>query len=246
MNDADIGRLYAEQLPRILAFARRMLGDDEAALDAAHDAFLAALRAAGRYRGEGSALSWLLAIVRNECLKRLRGKRRRGFADIEKIIDERREPIPAGLAETDWRRYLAEVKEGCLSGILLRLPAAQRCAFVVHHLAGLSIEETAAALRRSENSTRILLSRARKRLREFLCANCALMGAEGRCSCESMIGFSLKRGLIGKAGGPTVTEAEAELRRFADEAALYASLPDPGPRLAALVESGRYRILAKG
>jgi RNA polymerase sigma factor (sigma-70 family) len=240
----DLGRLYAECLPKVRAFAHRMLNDEEAARDVAQEAFATALAKATSFRGESSPLTWVLSIARNLCLQRLTRVRERSFADIEALVDREAEAPPA-FAEAELRSYVEEVKNGCLVGLLQCLPVAQRCAFILHLLNDEPIGSVAKIMGKSENSIRILVSRARSSLSGFLCRNCALMGAEGRCSCDRMINFSLKRGLIERLEeGARPVEIAGELRGFADEAALYKSLPSPEAAFSELVASGKYRILS--
>lgn len=78
--------------------------------------------------------------------------------------------------------------------------------------------DVATVVGKSENAVRILLSRAKASLRAFLCANCSQLQPGARCSCENMIEFSLRRGLIERYKPELgVSEIKSELRRFADE-----------------------------
>lgn len=246
LDRAAIERLYAESLPRVAAFAARMLRDAEAGEDIAQESFAAALASASSFRGESSPLTWVLSIARKLCLKRLERMREISFADIEALIDARSEPPAPGRSEEELRFYVEEVKEGCLAGLLLCLPEAQRCVFVLHLLNGFPIRQVAEVLGRSANATRILLFRARAGMRRFLCANCSRMARGGKCSCENMVEFSLERGLIQSyRPGLEVEDIEADLREFSDEVELYRSLPDPAAAISSALESGKYRIAPK-
>jgi RNA polymerase sigma factor (sigma-70 family) len=242
----DVERLYAESFPRVSAFAFRLLGDRDAALDAAQDSFAIALEQAQSFRGESAPLTWLLSITKNLCLSRLRGARRRRFEDIEAIVDRCSEPPSAAYSALERRFYVEAVKEGCLVGLLRCLPVSQRCVFVLCLLNDLPITDVGRIMGKTENSIRILLSRARAKMRAFLCRNCSLLGDGVRCSCANMIEFSLKRGLVERYR-PLLAprQVEDELRRFSDEVELYRSLPDPPAAIARLLASGRYAVLAE-
>jgi RNA polymerase sigma factor (sigma-70 family) len=242
----DIGRLYEELFPRLYSFALRMLGDAEAARDVAQETFAAAIDKADSFRAESAASTWLFSIARNLCLKRLQGTRERTFGDMEAIIDSRGGRPASELSETEIPFYIEEVKQGCLLGLLQCLPFAQRCVFVLHLLNEVPIAQVARIMEKSENSIRILLSRARASMKDFLCRNCSLMQEGNKCSCENMIEFSLERDLIDKYH-PTmeIPAVRSELRRFANEVELYRSLPEAEGALSRLIESGKYRILTK-
>jgi RNA polymerase sigma factor, sigma-70 family len=240
----ELARLYEHDLERIVAFILRMTNDREAARDLAQEAFAVALEKGDSFRGESSALTWLMSIARNLCLKRLSRDRERSFGDIEAIIDSRSEEPPA-CSEAEGRYYVEAVKEGCLVGLLQCLSLDQRCAFILFILCDLPADSVARIMGKSENSVRILGSRARAELREFLCRNCDLMGAPGRCSCDRMIGFSLSRKLVERYDpSRTVPPIVRELRRFSDEVELYRSLPESDAAIASLVAELRGGILA--
>jgi RNA polymerase sigma-70 factor (ECF subfamily) len=242
--DLDIEGLYAAHFPRVYGFALRMLGDKEAALDVAQDTFTGALARAESFRGESAPLTWLLAITRNLCLRRLGVARARRFEDFEAIMARwAEEPSPV-FTESELRLYVGEVKEGCLVGLLQCLPLTQRCVFVLHLLNDLPIADVGRIMGKSENAVRILLSRARSRMRAFLCQNCSLLGGS-RCSCANMVEFSLKHDLIATyQPDPGLPQIKAELRQFSDEVELYRSLPEPDAAIARLIKSGRYAIFS--
>jgi RNA polymerase sigma factor (sigma-70 family) len=246
LDGPAIELLFEESLPRVVAFSARMLGDDEAARDAAQEAFAIALASADSFRGESDPLTWVMSIAKNVCRKRLRKSREISFGDIEAIVDEYSEPPSAGRTEEELGFYVEEVKHGCLVGLLSCLPFAQRSAFVLHLLVELPMPQVARIMKKSENSVRILLSRARAGLKAFLCANCSLMSEGKKCRCVDMIEFSLKRDLIRTyRPGMAVEEIKDELRRFKDEVEPYRSLPDPAAAVCLAIEGGAYRILAK-
>ncbi len=242
----DIEQLYRDHFRRVHAFALRMLGDKEAALDLAQESFARALAKADSFRGASAPLTWLLAITKNLCLRKLRGRRERTFAEFETIVDRCAEPPSLAHSEVERRFYAEQVKQGCLVGLLQCLPFAQRCVFVLHLLNELPIGTVARILGRSDNAVRILLSRSRTRMRAFLCANCSRLRDGNRCSCANMIEFSLERGLIERhRPQPAVPELAAELRRFSDEVEIYRSLAEPEVPIARLIASGRYPIFAR-
>jgi RNA polymerase sigma factor (sigma-70 family) len=238
----DIEALYAEHLPRVFSFALRMLNDEEATRDIAQEAFAEAIEAAENFRGESSVLTWILAIAKNACYKRLSGSRERSFGDMEAIIDAQVEK-PSEHTEAERRFYVEEVKKGCLVGLLQCLPFAQRCAFILSILNDLPTTLVGRVLDKSPNAVRVLLSRSRAAMRAFLCANCSRVKTGAACSCEGMIEFSLRRGLIERYR-PELSETEiiAELRQFADEVELYQSLPEPEAAIAKALSSGHYAI----
>ena len=70
--------------------AYRVLQDEEAAADAAQEAFIKAYRALHSYRG-GSFKSWFLRILMNTCYDLLRMKKRRATSSLDALALESEE-----------------------------------------------------------------------------------------------------------------------------------------------------------
>jgi RNA polymerase sigma-70 factor (ECF subfamily) len=138
--------------------ARAILKDDAEAEDALQEAYLLAFRAIGRFRGEAKLSTWLVRIVANEALGRLRKRARPAPVAI---LDETSRDEPERAAVRAEAMRLLESKVDCL-------PDAFRAVFVLRGLEDLSVEETAAALDIPEATVRSRYFRAKSLVREAL------------------------------------------------------------------------------
>lgn len=77
VNPGTPAELYRVYGPLVLRRARAMLGDEQAARDAAHDVFVKVLGALGEFKNEASPVTWLYRVTTNHCLNVLRGRLRR-------------------------------------------------------------------------------------------------------------------------------------------------------------------------
>ncbi len=233
----DVGALFEDFAPRVLAFCHRMLGDRTEAEDATQETFLKAHRAARSFEAGCAPSTWLFAIARNTCLDRLRTRGLRTFDSLEALLAEAG-TAPEGTAvdaarQVERTAYVEAVRDGCLTATLSALSPDQRAAFVLRVFCGLSTAEAALVLRRTENAVRLLLHRARTALREFLCRSCSWYDAANECRCENLVDFSLARGWIGpgdrRLPAAEVATAAARAASLIEEAsrltALYATLP---------------------
>jgi RNA polymerase sigma-70 factor, ECF subfamily len=148
--------------------ARAILRDDAEAEDALQDAYIRIHAALGSFRGESKISTWLVRIVANEALMRLRKRTRRSNVvplrdDQEPVLDrmESSEEGPERAASRAEMRRLLESK-------IDSLPDAFRAVFVLRGLEELSVEETSAALDIAEATVRTRYFRARALLREAL------------------------------------------------------------------------------
>jgi RNA polymerase sigma-70 factor (ECF subfamily) len=155
---------------RVYNLCYRMLGDPDAAADAAQDTFISAYRNLAKFRG-GLFRSWLLRIATNACLDALRARKRRPSVSLGAKRDEDDEgtglDIPdAGeaLDETALRRELgAAIQQG-----LALLPEDQRIVVVLSDIQGLAYEEIAQVTNTNLGTVKSRLSRGRARLRDIL------------------------------------------------------------------------------
>jgi len=159
--------------PMLYRTARSIVKEDAEAEDAVQEAWLLAYRAMGKYRGDAKLSTWLVRIVVNEAIARLR-KRGRG-AEIIQLSGDTQEDSEA--VEGNANQTLPEQPEHAarraqtrrlLEAKIDELPGAFRTVFVLRALEELSVEESAVALGIPEATVRTRFFRARGLLREAL------------------------------------------------------------------------------
>src|SRR6185437_9320265 len=143
---------------RLRAVAYRMLGSASEADDAVQEAWLRLSRADTT---EVENLSgWLTTVVARVCLDMLRSRKSRR----EESLTPEAELLPDAV-DPEHEVVLAESVGSALLVVLQRLTPAERVAFVLHDLFGVSFEEIAGIVGRSSVAARQLASRARRRIR---------------------------------------------------------------------------------
>ncbi len=166
-GDGAAARRLAElHLPRVLSFARRMLGDAAEAEDVAQEAMLRLWRIAPRWRaGEARISTWLYRVTANLCTDRLR--RRRPGAEMPELAD----PAPGALAA-----LMAADRAAALEAALAHLPERQRQAVVLRHLEGLGNAEIAEVMDSGIEAVESLIARGRRALAAVLAPRRAELG----------------------------------------------------------------------
>ena len=187
---------------RLYRLARAMLRDDAEAEDALQEAYLAAHRAAGAFRGDARLATWLSRLVTNECLGRMRKRARRENvfpigsldADDETEVascESRRAPTgpDAALVRAQMRSLLERKLDG--------LPETFRSVFVLRAVEELNVEETAQCLGIPEATVRTRYFRARSLLRESLAQEMDLAERDlyefGGVHCDRIVAAVLAR-----------------------------------------------------
>lgn len=161
----------------VYSLCYRLLGQREAAEDAAQEAFLSAYRALPRFEG-GNLRSWLLRIAANESKDELRRRRRRqpalslddGGEDGGQSID-----MPDHSAGAELLLLRHEMGEK-LEELMLLIPFEQRQAILLVDLYDFQYDEVAALTATSVGTIKSRIHRGRERLRRLLADRRELFG----------------------------------------------------------------------
>lgn len=238
-----LASLYRDYSAKIYNLAFRMTGNRDDASDILQETFVKAAQSIHSFKGQSHVYTWLYQIAKNNCLQILEKKKRSSFASLQELVYKVSTPVSEEMSEMQKSLYVEQVKNGCLSGLLRCLSLQQRLVFVLHVLLGLPVVQVAAVIEKSDNATRILISRARQNIREFLCANCSLYNYANPCRCENLINFSLKQGWIGANEPGSFSKTEKEIKDFKTELNLYKTLSEGKPdkdieqKIKALIQS---------
>jgi RNA polymerase sigma-70 factor (ECF subfamily) len=156
-DPAAVQALVARKLPRMLALARRMLGDAGEAEDVAQEVFLRAWKQAPLWRpGAGKFDTWMHRVALNLCYDRLRRRREQPTADPP----DRPDPAPGADVGLETAELAIRVEVAVQA-----LPERQREAIVLCHYQELSNIDAAALMQVSVEALESLLARGRRALR---------------------------------------------------------------------------------
>lgn len=152
---------FEENRGHLRAVAYRMLGSASEADDAIQETWLRLSRSdAGAVENLGA---WLTTVVAHVCLDMLRSRTSRREDALDAQIAEPVAERTRG-SNPEQEALLADSVGLALLVVLDRLTPAERLAFVMHDMFGVSFEEIAPIVSRSPEAARQLASRARKRV----------------------------------------------------------------------------------
>ncbi len=159
-DEAATRSMAHAKLPRILALARRMLGDSAEAEDVAQETFLRVWRHAARWRpGAAHFDTWLHAVTLNLCRDRLRRRREITMDVLPEVVDP---AMPQDVAMDE------AAKSRKVAAAVAALPDRQREAILLVHYQDLTNIAAAQALDVSVDALESLLARGRRSLRNCL------------------------------------------------------------------------------
>ena len=177
-GDADaFAALYRRHASGVHHVVRGIVRDPDTAADITQDVFARVIEALGDLREPERFRFWIMAIARNRALDHLRMKPRSNTRSLDE--DGVTEPVdpgaePAELAEL---ASLVRLVRGCIAGLSSR--DATVLALVTQF--GYKPAEVAAALEISPGAAKVVLHRARRRLRSALTLNLLAKNLDAAC-----------------------------------------------------------------
>lgn len=154
---------FEAQRPRLRAVAHRMLGSLTEADDAVQEAWLRLSKTSHAELDDLGA--WLTTVVARIALDMLRSRKTRNEAhEPDLIIARAGAASPEPAASPEQAALLADSVGIALLVVLETLAPAERVAFVLHDVFGMSFEAIAPIVERTPEAARQLASRARRRV----------------------------------------------------------------------------------
>ncbi|MEV6100474.1 RNA polymerase sigma factor [Nocardia sp. NPDC051981] len=256
---SDVVRLLQDPIYRL---ALRMVWRPADAEDATQEILLRVVGNLATWRGEARLTTWAYRIGVNYLLNL---KRQTPQEAQQLSLDQFGEGLKDGLAEEDYRGpestlLTHEVRLNCSQAMLQCLGRDERVAYVLSDVFEVSSEEAAWIVGATPAAYRKRVERAKKRLGNFLQSTCGLANPQAFCRCSRRVEKALELGRVDPRrpafaahpitpGGRSVEEAERQMVRLHDAAAVLGAHPDyaaPQAKLeaiAGLLRSGRFPLL---
>jgi len=159
-----IVRRYNQRLYRV---GMSIINDDPEVEDAMQTTYINAYENLGKFAFRSSFPTWLTRILINECLLRLR-KRKKSISmndeNMENVMRQNKEPRTPVTATVN-----SELRS-ILNDAIRKLPEIYRTVFVMREIENMNISETKECLNISEVNVKVRLNRAKALLRDILSA----------------------------------------------------------------------------
>lgn len=231
---SNLRELISAELPRLYAFAYHMSGnrpDARAHMEQLIRDAKAQLSNVLSAPNPADALLGLMARTMEENLGRKSDHTFEGLdnllrSDITRPID-----LSGGVLQGSPQKVhlmLWELKRTCLTATLCCLPPGVRVSFVLTDLLGYSPQDASDLLGIKESAYRVRLTRARKRIEDYLTPRCAHVDPQNPCTCTGRLIIALDSEFIKEPAHSLDIphephDAEGPRR---DMGSLYRSLPD--------------------
>jgi RNA polymerase sigma-70 factor (ECF subfamily) len=183
-DESAFTRLVEEYTPGMLRLARMFVSNRAVAEDVVQDAWLGVVKGIDRFEGRSSLKTWIYRILTNTAKTRavregrsipfsaLAGEDEEGAVDPDRFLgDESRFPGHWGAPPQRWepeRRLLSSETLAVIEREIEKLPPNQAIVVTMRDVEGFDAEDVRNALDVSETNQRVLLHRARTKLRRAL------------------------------------------------------------------------------
>jgi RNA polymerase sigma-70 factor, ECF subfamily len=185
-DEAAFETLVESYYGMMLSVAQSYVKTRAVAEEVLQDAWLAVLQGLDRFEGRSSLKTWIISIVIN--IAKTRGAREARTVPFSSMAPEGEEPAveperfrgagdgfpghwwayPANWSERPEEVILGRETLGVVTEAIEQLPDAQRVVITMRDIAGCSAEEVCETLELTEGNQRVLLHRARSRVRAAL------------------------------------------------------------------------------
>ncbi len=166
----EFSEIVRKHRPQVLRFLLASTRDVDLAETLTQDCFLKAHRNWGSFRGDSSAMTWLMRIAINLEKDHWRSRRMQ-FWRLTRTnavdMDEASDWLPSGERSAE-QKLLAREQVQAVWRVVEQLSARQRTVFLLRFVDEMELSEIAATIGLSEGTVKAHLSRALSRVREEL------------------------------------------------------------------------------
>ena len=246
----DFLHLVETHLAKVYHLCMRMTLDPRDAAEACEETFCRAY--AGHHSDDTRTELWLLKIAAHVLDRHVSQTPEVTFELLDETLrsEATRTGEVASIINPQREFLLWELKQGCMTAVVNCLSPGERVAFVMSAVLDLSDEDASLVLNIKPSAFKVRLSRARKKVADYLAPRCEHIDPRNPCHCPSRIGVALRKGFIAPPAHAEVTLRPLprfeEEPRVHDAVAIYQTLPEPEApaslreRIQAKIQSGEW------
>lgn len=178
----------------------KMLLFPEDAKDATQEILIKVITHLSTFKNKSQFKTWVYRVATNYLITQ-KGKRSKEFAmsfeDYADLIDlEQSSEVRYSKNEGELALLEEEVKVSCTQGLLLCLNEFDRMVYILSDILDFNGVEGSEILDISAENYRQILSRSRKKIRNFLKNKCGLANPNNACRCNKKIDFLIEQKII--------------------------------------------------
>ncbi len=199
-DKASLEQVLVEVKDLVYNLSLRMMMFHEDAEDATQEILIKLMTKLSTFRGQSKFTTWVYRVATNHLLD-MKGRESKRFSmnfkEYANFIDTGHSD-KITTAKNDGETYLLEeeVKVGCTQALLLCLDTTHRMAYILGDILEFNSIEGGKVMSLTPETFRQQLSRARKKIRNFLQAKCGLVNEANPCRCMKKVDFLANQKMI--------------------------------------------------
>lgn len=190
----DPKKLVDEFGIKISRLSHRMIKNNDLAKDASQEVWIEILKSLKNFKGDSTISTWIYTIAKRTILK---------YAVKERIYSEHEinwycglDPLDYSGLEKDKKQWVKEICDECITAFCHCLNNESRLIFIFHDVSDLTYSQISEIMEIKEDYVRKIVSRSRKKIKNFIERNCILFSDNSTCKCrinKHVISIDLKR-----------------------------------------------------
>ncbi len=267
-NRAALEAVILKIQDRVYKLALRMLGHPADAEDAAQEILVKVITRLGGFKFDSAFTTWVYRVAANHLLTCRKRRAELQSQTFELYASQIQRGFSGEQAEAGNKAeqglIVEEIRLSCLQGVLICLDRPHRMAYILGEIFDMSSREGGFVLEIPPATFRKRLSRARKRIREFMSKNCGLVNPGNPCRCHRLVPYAVETEWVDphnlhftehprrSPGGGVSREKLRALDELQRVAVLFRSHPDyAAPEtfvkgIKEWIDAGRVEPLGKG
>jgi DNA-directed RNA polymerase specialized sigma24 family protein len=241
-------------------FGFRMCLDRQRASEMVEETLLRAFIGSDKLpEGPDRTRTWLLHIATHVLSGKLSRTPELSFDLLDETLRSEATRTDFVRSLTDARRdfLLWELKQGCMTSVINCLSPGERAAFVLANVMRLGDDDAARVLAITKSAYKVRLSRAQKKVTDYLAPRCEHVDPLNPCRCPARVGVAVSKGFIRSSGEINLRKPPEPFGRYGsgpdnedeplrDVVAIYGNLPEPDApeelkqRLDQLIDEGEW------
>lgn len=252
-------QLIADHWRDLYNFAFRMCLDRDRASGVVEETFLRAYVGSDKMPEPDKIETWLMHIANHLLEQRLPRQPEVSFEMLDETLrsEATRTDVVRSLTDPQRDFMLWELKQGCMTSVINCLSPGERAAFVLATILKRSDDDAAQSLGVTKSAYKVRLSRARKKVADYLAPRCEHVDPMNPCRCPARVGVALRKGFIRSSGEVNLRKPPAPFGRYGagpdaedeplrDVVTIYGNLPEPDPpedlpaQMVAALDAGKW------
>jgi len=219
-RQAQLKRIITNHWEAVYNFAFRMTLDTARARDVVEETFLRTYLGQERMPEKDQLLAWLLRICHHVLEQSLPRSPEVSFDMLDDTLrsEATRTDVVRSLSDPERDFMLWELKQGCMTAVVNCLSPGERAAFTLANIMQLDDDLAAQTLGITKSAYKVRLSRAQKKITDYLAPRCEHVDPLNPCRCPARVGVALRKGFIRGTG-------EVQLRAKVEPFGRYGSGP---------------------